>query len=282
MRLITDEERKHINLELLSYFDKVCRENNIHYSLSGGTLLGAVRHKGLIPWDDDVDVFMSRPEFEKLDNIFKETDSFVWVSPTNGEITNLPYGRLYDKRTRFVGSIIPTSPNTGLFLDVCVVDGLPRSRIRRDLHIALIFFLRRGRRSALYDETSHYYIETSIPMKIIKKIIRLTTNGDFWLKALKKTTSKYKFDNSEWVGNFTSQYGRKELMHRSSWDSYVELEFEGKLYEACVGWEEYLTNIFGDYMQLPPEDKRVGHHEGEVYILDRVDLIADKESIPTT
>lgn len=268
MRPITDEERKQINIELLSYFDKVCRENDIHYSLTGGTLLGAVRHKGFIPWDDDVDVFMARPEFEKLDAVFKENEEFVWVSPTNGKETYHPYGRLYDKRTRITGCPIPTPAGTGLFLDVCIVDGLPDNKLLRTIQIEKIIFLRRGRRSTLYDETAPNFQDTSKGMKIFKQLLRHITKGDFWLRQLEKSTKKYPFDTGKWVGNFTSQYGKRELMHRSSWDGYVELEFEGKKYEACSGWEEYLKNIYGDYMVLPPEDKRVGHHEGEVFIIE--------------
>ena len=99
LREISIEERKRINLDLLSYFDTVCRKNGIKYSLTGGTLLGAVRHKGFIPWDDDVDVFLTRQEYEKLEKLSPQTDIYKFVSRKTNPEFKYVFGRIMDNRT---------------------------------------------------------------------------------------------------------------------------------------------------------------------------------------
>ena len=99
MRKLSADERKQIFLEMMDYFDRVCGENGIHYSLTGGTLLGAVRHKGFIPWDDDVDIFLARPEYNKLLTVFPDDARFVWDSREKTAGYEWAYGRLYDTRT---------------------------------------------------------------------------------------------------------------------------------------------------------------------------------------
>ena len=202
---------------MLCYFDRICRENNIRYSLTGGTLLGAVRHKGFIPWDDDVDVFL-------------------------------------------------TNEGKGLFLDVCVVDGLPDSRALQEAHMRFMRFCFRARRTVIIiDKERDDYKNVSLPKKLLKNFLVARTDKQFWLRVIEKNMKKYPFNGGKYVGNFTSQYGSKERMHRSSFASYQEMEFEGRSFMVIGGWEEYLTNIYGDYMQLPPEEQRRGHHDGVVY-----------------
>lgn len=265
MKKLTDAEQRQINFELLCYFDEMCRKNHIHYSLTGGTLLGAVRHKGFIPWDDDVDVFLVRPEFEKLDTIFPEHHRFIWKSRSKEPGYEYVFGRLIDTKTVILDAGGMPSEGNGLFLDVCVVDGVPDQKMLRKWHIFLMKLIYRGRRSVVYDVHQTEYFEKGALIRGIKSFLRKTTSLEFWQRLMEKEMKRYPFDGGKFVGNFTSQYGARELMHRSSWDSYVELEFEGRRFEACVGWEEYLKNIYGDYMQLPPKDKQKGHHIGVVY-----------------
>lgn len=265
MKQLTDLEQRQIRFELLCYFDEMCRKNNIHYSLTGGTLLGAVRHKGFIPWDDDVDVFLTRPEFEKLDAIFPDDQRFIWQSRNKKPKYEYVFGRLIDTKTVILDAGGMPSEGNGIFLDVCVVDGVPDQVLLRKWHIFLMKLIYKGRRSVIYDISQTEYFEKGIVTRLAKTFIRKATSLEFWQCLMEREMKRYPFERGEFVGNFTSQYGGRELMHRSSWDSYVELEFEGRKFEACIGWNEYLKNIYGDYMQFPPEDKRKGHHIGTVY-----------------
>lgn len=266
---VTAAEEKYINLALLDYFDKVCRENDIKYSLTGGTLLGAVRHKGLIPWDDDVDVFLSRPEFEKLRDAFPDGGRYVYVDRVKEPGYPYVFGRLIDTDT-----IITKSPNTlsfgkGLFVDVCVVDGLPKSKLARDIHMLRMRILFRCRRATIHSNKSKSYANKGPLVLFAKKVINKLTTAEYWNKKIEKLMQKYPWDSSEYVGNFTSAYGKREMLHRSGFDTYTTLEFEGKEYMVFGGYEEYLTNIYRDYMELPPVRKRVGHHPNTAYWVDR-------------
>ena len=267
LRPVTDAERKEICFDMLCYFDRICRENNIRYSLTCGTLLGAVRHKGFIPWDDDVDVFLTRPEFSRLDAAFPRDGKYRWISPTHDpDDHELPYGRLMDTRTVCYGAETPSNEGKGLFLDVCVVDGLPDSRALQEAHMRFMRFCFRARRTVIIiDKERDDYKNVSLPKKLLKNFLVARTDKQFWLRVIEKNMKKYPFNGGKYVGNFTSQYGSKERMHRSSFASYQEMEFEGRSFMVIGGWEEYLTNIYGDYMQLPPEDRRKGHHDGVVY-----------------
>ena len=261
---VTIADQRKINMELLVYFDEVCRKNGIHYSLTGGTLLGAIRHRGFIPWDDDVDVFMTRPEYEKVEKAFDSGNRFIFVSKKSEPNFNYVFGRVVDTKT-----LITESPNTlsagkGLFLDVCVVDGLPKNALARKLHIAYMRFLMRGRRATIHDPAGKGYQRRGRLVVFAKKIIRSLTDYQFWNRRLEKAMARYPFDHSEYVGNFTSQYGGREMMHRSAFDSYEDVEFEGHQCMICAGYDEYLTNIYHKYMSLPPKAKRKGHHTGTI------------------
>lgn len=264
-RLTQDDERK-ICMEMLLYFDHVCRSNGIKYSLTGGTLLGAVRHRGFIPWDDDIDVFLTRPEFDKLAAVFPDDARFVFVNRHKEPGFNYVFGRLIDTKT-----LITESPNTlcagkGIFLDICVVDGLPRNRVLRELHIAYMRFLMRARRATVQNPKGKAYREKGPIIVFLKKVLRTITNYEFWNKRLEKAMSKYPFDTSDYVGNFASQYGRKELLPRSVFSSYLDIPFEDYQFMVCVGYEKYLTSVYGEkYMDLPAKRKRKRPHPNTAY-----------------
>lgn len=259
---VTVKELALINYGLLKFFDHFCRTHDIKYSIAGGTLLGAVRHGGFIPWDDDIDVFMSRPEYEKLISCFTDTDRYEIINSKKDKNYFLPYARLIDKRTLIKNSPITTEVGKGIFLDICIIDGLPKSVIRRNNHIYHMRFLFKARIASHYPKRMKYGKPL---MRFAKHLIYYFTNIRFWNRRLECSMSRYAWNTSDYVGNFTSQYGKNELMHKSSFDSYVDIQFEDDTFMACVGWREYLTNIYGDYLNLPPSKKRKGHHPAEIY-----------------
>ena len=257
---VTIQQARSVNLEMLRYFDQVCRENDVKYSRTGGTLLGAVRHGGMIPWDDDVDVFLTRPEFEKLSAVFPEGGRFELVTYKKDPNFNYVFGRLIDTWT-----LIQYSPNTagagrGLFLDVCIVDGLPDDEKKRTRHIKYMRLLVRLRRAVVQNPNRKSYKSKGPLFVAAKKILRKCTDIHFWNRRLNKAMQKYPFDGGRYVGNFTSQYGSRELLHASVFDEFYDVKFEDMTCMICAGYHEYLTNIYKDYMQLPPVNKRTPPH----------------------
>ena len=273
-RLLTDEEIKKVSLEILKYLDDFCKKNNINYSLCGGTLLGAIRHKGFIPWDDDIDVFMSRPEYDRFEELIIKQEKFKWIT-SNPKYLNkynnhyLNHGRLVDPRTIIIDDSIKTVDGLGCFIDVCVVDGLPDNVILRNFHILYIRFLYRCRRSATY--IGKQFIPKNPIKRVVKYIFQQFTRKvgvEKWISLIEKSIHRYSFDEGKYVGAVISQYGKKEMIHHSCFDSYVNFEFEGYEFSVISGWQEYLTNIYGNYMELPPLNERVGHHNLDVFWKD--------------
>ena len=268
-RLLTDDEQKTVRFEILKYIDRICRENGIHYSLTGGTLLGAVRHHGFIPWDDDIDIFLTRPEYDRLDAVLSTDSTYFWLTDQVDSRFHFNFGRLIDQSTVVLETQVEQDEGYGVFVDICVVDGLPGNALKRFLFVSYMRFLYHARSSATYDVKA--YVPKNRVKRILKSIFQKYTRHkgmQYWHTKIARYISKYPFDCSQWVGNITSQYGRKEIMHHSSFEQYIEMEFENAAFQVIAGWEEYLKNIYGDYMRLPPKEQQVGHHMGSVYWRD--------------
>ena len=265
---VTEEQRKKINMELLIYFDHVCRANDIHYSVTGGTLLGAVRHGGLIPWDDDVDVFMPRPEYEKLAAVFPDGERFVYMDQSKDPDYNFPYARILDTRTYISESPGSRNAGAGLFLDICPVDGLPKNPLLRKIHMKHMRLLVRFRRATMFNPNAVPFKKRGPLFRLMKLMVRKMTTHHFWNRRMDKVMKRYPFDRSGYVGNFSSQYGDRELLKRSDFDSYFDISIEGLHFMACRGYEEYLKNIYGAYMEMPPIENRKGHHVYTAYWIE--------------
>lgn len=267
VKITIDESRK-ITLEILVFIDEFCRKNGIDYSLTGGTLLGAVRHKGFIPWDDDIDVFMTRPNYDRFDSAMEKQNEYTWLTRKTNKKFFFNFGRLINNKTKVIDHRLedPFIDGYGVFVDVCVVDGLPDNVIVRELHTTYIRALYRLRRMAIYNTIPSHPVNRFI--KRCMKTFCLTVGIDRWSELIDHAVRRYDFDAGRYVGNVMSQYGKKEIMHKSSFDEYITMEFEGRLFKVIIGWEEYLRNIYGDYMQLPPAEERIGRHPGEIYLIE--------------
>ena len=257
---LTLKDRQTLAYQMLCYFDDICKKNNIKYSLAGGTLIGAIRHNGIISWDDDIDVFMARPEYNKLNEAFKnEHGRFEFINNSIDPSFPYPFSRIIDKNTLIEKSTNTFSAGLGIALDICVVDGLPNNSLMRWLHIVymrLIYRLRRstlvGRRNKLRNKHKFKYF--------LKILINQFADTLYWNKKLLTSMDKYDFNKSEYVANLVSQYGKKEVMHRSSFDEYESVIFNGKEFPVCVGYKEYLGNVYNSYLKLPAKAKRKPGH----------------------
>ena len=265
-KLMTPDEEKQVRFDILRYIDQICRKHNIRYSLTGGTLLGAVRHGGFIPWDDDIDVFLTRPEYNKLSKVLSNENEYLWLTREYDDNYFFVFGRLIDKRTLIEDEGIDSIAGYGVFVDICVVDGLPDNVILCKFHCFFMRFLYRSRRCAAYSHSQ--YVPKNFFKRFIKRLyqkICRCIGVKRWVKWLDKVAQKYPFEKGKYVANMMSQYGKKEIMHKKSFDSYIEMPFEDEKFLVIKGWEEYLTNIYGEYMKLPPVEQRKGHHTGKAY-----------------
>lgn len=255
---------KEIQLNILKEFANFCEENDINYWLDSGTLIGAVRHKGYIPWDDDIDVGMLRPDYDKFAQIYNENRKNTRYIFKSYEIDNdfsFPHGKMLDTKTVLNEPDIKMSVN----IDVFVYDNAPdnnkevykmykRRDIYRKLHSAQIL---------------KHKPKGNIIRRVIGYILHYVLRNfekNYFCKKMVNNSKKYANDKTLRVGNFTSF--TKFTCDKKVFDSFIDGEFEGCIFKIPVGYDEWLTEYYGDYMTLPPLEKRVSHHEFKAYMLE--------------
>lgn len=271
MKKISLSEQKKIELDILKYVHNICKKNEINYSLCGGTLLGAVRHKGFIPWDDDIDIFLPRMEYERLIKLLECDNRYLIISPNTEGYFHV-FSKIVDNRT-IMKNDNPAEqeiPNLGVFIDIFPIDGLPNNFEEQNKFAASIRILKDNIGFAL--PTAYYYSDHKL-RRIIKKMIyfpkhlfiRSLASPKKWKMKLLKTMQKYDFNQSEYAGFILSAYGIKEILPKVAYSGKVELEFEGEKFYAFTGYELYLKSLYGNYMELPPIEKQVSHHQYTPY-----------------
>lgn len=270
MKELTLEEIKSVQLDLLDKFDSICRDNRFRYSLGGGSLLGAVRHKGYIPWDDDIDVMMPRPDYDKFVEYCLSNDINFGIRcfDTDKEYTDLS-AKIYDKHTIVDTNGLTNESGIGVAIDIFVIDGLGstlkkarkafnETSFKRELLVASQW--KRFFRS----KTHSWYVE---PIRFVFFVLSRFVNKAKIFNKVQNTYKRIDFDQSEFAAAVGGSYREKEILPQSVFTDYIELPFEDRKYFAIERYDEYLTSIYGDYMELPPEEKRASHHLFKAYYL---------------
>ena len=250
-------------LEMFKWFDSVCRKHSLRYYMVGGTMLGAARHQGFIPWDDDIDVCMPREDYNTLPKFLRQEESerYLLETPSDGdEYFCYPYYKLYDTSTTLIENY-HTPLKRGTFIDVFPLDGLGDSE-----EVAKKTYLKRRRKYTLYiarmaairPERSKYKnafirIVRVIPQKILDNT-KLRMNLD-------KPKSGCYFDNCKYVALLFGNWGVREVMPKAVFGEPVEYQFEDMKAFGVANYDEYLTRVYGNWMELPPVEKRVTHHD---------------------
>lgn len=260
-REMTIDEIRGVQVAILDKVHSFCIDNNLRYSLSGGTLLGAVRHKGYIPWDDDIDIMMPRPDYEKLLLDFCGIYKHLIIQDYKTDVSYpLRWLRIYDDRTK----LLSLNSEGGVFVDVFPVDGLPNETETLAYLEEYKALMRKLKRVTKRRGTR---IHGNRILKDIKYFIKklILPSRSHVISEFDALFNRYPFETSEFAGAIVGMFGIKEHMHSSVFKSYIELPFEGKNYMCIKQYDAYLTKHYGDYMQLPPEEKRITHHKFKVY-----------------
>ena len=259
-KYLTLDEIHSAEVEILRWLNKICKEHNIALCLAGGTLLGAIRHKGFIPWDDDIDLMIPRDEYDDLIAILEKIDDERYSIVSMRDQNSLfAYAKIIDKFIYLEQEKNTREVTSNLWIDIFPVDGLPENEnaMRKTFKKAKFF------RMGLSVSNSHDLIAGNMIKRIIKPIVILPIKlfGSWrWLKKLDKLCRRIPFGATSNVGVICGGYGSKECMPYKDWIRYTSAEFEGDSYSVPGCWEYYLTSLYGNYMELPPEEKRHMHN----------------------
>lgn len=254
-------------LEILLYFKKICDKYGLKFYLCGGGLIGAVRHKGFIPWDDDLDVFMPRPDYEKLAEIWRKHADTKHYSYCRTDLNHNYHdggASIRDNYTTFINKhSVDEDICHGLALEIMPIDGCPKSHFARlfQLYNAMLFSLFNVQRLP-NNKGKIFRFMAGIIYKIIPSKV---TRYKIWKKA-ERRMMKYNFYESDEVTELIGSIRGMKIRHpRKDFEDITYLTFEGRKVPVMSGYDRYLHLIWGDYMQLPPADKRVAKHDA-VYI----------------
>lgn len=249
-------------LSILQAFASFCDSHNLRYALVGGSMLGAVRHQGFIPWDDDIDVGMPRPDYEKLRSLdaeFYEKTGYRLGGYRSLKLKDSPMVKIENEQ---IDCLEMGTVPVKLWIDLVPVDGLPASDrlnwaicesafvVRRVLSIMLT---PRNERSGSFGG----FIKDKIVGPTISAVPSIAVATS---KLLTTISTRVPFGSSAYAGIVSfGVYRSAERIPVSGWTDTVEVDFEGEKYQGISCWDEYLSQLYGDYMELPPEDKRETH-----------------------
>lgn len=263
MREMAIEEIKLVELNILKYVDEVCRRKGIKYFLDAGTLLGSVRHKGFIPWDDDIDILVPREDYEKFFEAFKDGRRYKMYWYKNIENYYLPFGKVCDTKTKIVENSATKLPDDyGIFIDVFPLDYYPNNAVLRKIYILKSKWFR------LLWSRAAFKTKNDSLKNLIANLVVGNKNPLFYAEVLDKYVSKYLSNKAIYARNMvaTVAIGKPGL---TEWFRYSEkLDFEGQKFSVPIGYDEYLILLYGNYMELPPLEERKYPHAFKAYYME--------------
>ncbi len=267
MKELTLNELKEIEFSILKRFDSFCKENNIRYFLAYGTLLGAIRYKRFIPWDDDVDVLVPREDYERLLTLFKDDERYKLFHYEKNIKFHFPFAKLCDMTTRLEEFVQTKDVDLGVNIDIFPLDAWDSN-------------YEKAKKEAMKIKKNMNRLEltkldkplTNKPIKLfvwsIFMFIAKIFGGGFFVGNIIKQSKRYSLKGSKYVGaKAWSIYAERGIIPAEAFSDVIEVEFEGEMFPAPIGYDTYLTCLYGDYLPEPPKEKQKTHHAFKAYRL---------------
>lgn len=250
-------------LDMLKWFHNYCVTHNLRYYVLGGTMLGAARHKGFIPWDDDVDVGMPRDDYEKLSNLltYHPGDRYILETPySEAKDFNYCFSKLYDTHTTLIENL-RYKTKRGTYLDIFPLDGMGST----EKESRRIFGIIDRRFKFILSRTTGVRRGRSMLKNLAVIISRAAfdpfVNDKEEILKLNRLAASKSFDECKYGGNPFGAWRYKEIMRTDIMGNPTLYKFEDMEVFGAENYDEYLTHLYGEWNKLPPEEKRVSHHD---------------------
>ena len=267
MKELTLPEIKEIELEILKTFHNFCKENNIRYFISHGTLLGTIRYKGFIPWDDDVDVLVPREDYDRLLTIFKDSEQYRLLHFEKDERFLFPYAKLCDMTTLKIENGQEDELKLGLDMDIFPLDPWDsdmkkaRKEVERQRRALFRLGLCKSKKAG----------SVNLLKRMVKSVMMVfckMVGSKHYVRKLMKEARKHPYEGAKYLGGKAwNVYGDRDILPAEVFDHPIEVEFEGETFWAPVGYDAFLSSLYGNYMPEPPPEKRKTHHNFKAYKL---------------
>ncbi len=267
--LLDIKEIKKIELQLLLSFHELCMKQDWKYSLTAGTLIGAVRHKGFIPWDDDIDVMMPRNDYNKFLNYCKKHKTpFRVVSCEQNRNYGSLFAKISDESTVIEDDFTDWSKvEMGVNIDIFPIDGLgdtietAKKNVNKHKFLNALIVAKNWKCFTLSKTHPYYYEPIRLLLFVLSRIVPMHEI----ITKINLSNQKIGFLSSKYAGCLCGVYKEKTIMKSCDFIDLVDLSFEGYSFKAIRKYDSYLRRSYGDYMVLPKESERVEHHGVRAY-----------------
>lgn len=262
MDKIDNKELKKILVDMLQYINEECKNNNINYSVVGGTAIGAIREKGFIPWDDDVDIGLLSSDYKTLKKVLLKGNNkqYKLLYPGCNDTYYFPFMKLVDTRTLLKENDVKEIEDYGVYIDIFEYNKLPHSKIKQ------LFYRIKMTWNLKVLLKPKYYLKNDLKLQKLRNIFSKSIKLGNLLKKIERDQEKYNniVNYNKLIPNWTTYSYEKETVKKSVFDEFIEVKFENINVMITKEYNDMLTNTYGDYM-TPPEKKDRVSHDSQLY-----------------